>query len=277
MKTHFTLCLAAIGLAAFCPSSPAADHGHLNVGAVGTAQGDPLTFDNGDLFTTESAFVNTLIYTNGGTYAGYFQGNITLTALAATAAHGGPVPNAPALGSFIFAQIVSVEGPTGGAFSFWDTGATTPTIQVQTGTSSTNLFRLSENDGSPNTDPYGHIHGRRFTATQPGLYAVTFRALDLSTNGPGGGPIQTPSPNLTIYFQAGITITSLETTNGLATLTFGARLNHNYTLQATTNLLSPIIWTDASGPVAGNDALTPVTDTNASSRIRFYRIKDINP
>src|SRR5262249_1238865 len=144
MKREITILYAALGIAA---SSLAADHGHLNVGAVGTAQNDPLDFDNGDLFTTDSGYVFTLIYTNGGTYAGYFQGNITLTVLAATPAHAGPVPGAPALGSWIFAQIVSVDGPPGGAFAFWESGATTPTISLASGNTGTNLYRLSESDG----------------------------------------------------------------------------------------------------------------------------------
>jgi hypothetical protein len=114
--------------------------------------------------------------------------------LAATAGYEGPVPGAPALGALIFAQIVSVEGPVGGAFAFWDTGATSPTISVPVGSANTNLHRISENDGSPGSDPYGHIHGQQLTATRPGLYTVAFRAFDLSTNGAGGGPIHLPSP-----------------------------------------------------------------------------------
>ena len=61
-----------------------------DIGAVGTSQGDALTFDNGAIFDTSTAYVFTLVYTNGGTYAGYYQGNITFTGLAATPAHGGP-------------------------------------------------------------------------------------------------------------------------------------------------------------------------------------------
>ena len=277
MKIKRLILLAAIGIPVCALNSKAADHGHLNVGAVGASQNDALDFDNGDLFTTDSAFVLTLIYTNSSTYAGYFQGNITLTVLAATAAHAGPVPGAPALGSYIFAQIVSLEGPPGGSFGFWETGATTPTISLASGTLGTNSYRLSENDGSPGTDPYGHIHGRRFTATTPGLYTVGFRALDLSTNGVSGGPIHTPSPLLKIYFQAGVTITSLQKTNNTAILTFGARLDRTYTLQATTSPTNPNTWTDAGDPIVGNDALAPVSDTNATTAFRFYRIRDITP
>jgi len=229
------------------------------------------------LFATETAYVLTLNYTNGGNYAGYFQGNVTLTVLAATAAHGGPVPGAPALGSYIFAPIVSLDGPAGGVFGFWDTGATNPTINIASGTGSTNLFLLSESDGSPGTDPYGHIHGRRFTATKPGLYTVGFRAFDLSTNGVSGGPIHTPSGVLKFYIQAGVTITSLQMTNHTATATFGARLNRTYRLQRTINASLASGWVDVGDEIIGNDALAILTDTNAVESVRFYRVKDATP
>jgi len=277
MKNKLLLILAAIGIVASTCGTFAADHGHLNVEAVGTSQNDALDFDNGALFDASTGYVFTLIYTNGGTYAGYYQGNITLTALAATAAHAGPVPGAPALGSLIFAQIVSVEGPPGGAFGFWDAGATSPTISIASGVTSTNLYRLSENDGSPGSDPYGHIHGRRFTATKPGLYAVAFRAFDLCTNGVAGWPIHSPSDILRIYFQAGVTITSLAKTNESVAVTFGARINRTYALQSTTGLGGQSGWTEASDVLLGTDYFATLVDTNATGEARFYRIKDITP
>ncbi|MEI9864818.1 MAG: hypothetical protein WDN00_09745 [Limisphaerales bacterium] len=85
-----SILLAAACLVAFSSSIQAQDHGHLNIGAVGTDQNDPLTFDNGSDFVTDSDYVFTLVYTNGGTYSNYYQGNITMTALAATTAHSGP-------------------------------------------------------------------------------------------------------------------------------------------------------------------------------------------
>src|SRR5215510_9334827 len=139
MKPFLKLALA-FGMALSDPVSLlAADHGHLNAGAVGTKQNDKLIFDNATDFAASSGYVKTLTFTNSGTYAGYFQGNITLTALAQTPGNAGPVPNAPALGSFIQAQLVSVEGPEGGAFSFWDTDATSATITLSSGQTGTNM------------------------------------------------------------------------------------------------------------------------------------------
>src|SRR5215218_3384904 len=87
----------------------AQSHGHLFIGATNTAQGTPLIFDNGPDYATSSGYIKTLTYTNSDQYAGYYQGNITLTGLAATAAFSGPVDNAAALGAQLWAQIVSVE------------------------------------------------------------------------------------------------------------------------------------------------------------------------
>lgn len=186
-------------------------HGHLNVGAVSKTQGTALTFDNGAVFLPSTGYAKQLDYITTGVYAGYYQGNITLTALAGTAAHaesGVADPNAPAFGSFIRAGIVSVTGPAGGSFSFWDSGATSPTYSFAVGYSSlspVNTWALSDaalGAGTAGADPFGHLHGRRFSATVPGDYFVTFQAIDTSVNGLDGGPIHTPSAPLTIDFRA---------------------------------------------------------------------------
>jgi hypothetical protein len=250
----------------------AQDHGHLNVGAVGTNQNDALTFDNAAIFEVAADYVKTLTFTNGSTYAGYYQGNITLTALAATEAHAGPEPNAPALGSQIFAQLVSVDGPTGGAFAFWDTGATNPTISRACGTTGTNTFVLSQNGGLPGSDPYGHIHGRRFTATVPGIYNVGFRAFDVSTNGVGGGPIHSPSDVIKMYFQAGDNIHFIEPDVDHTHVTFGARAGYSWQLQAAT-MLNPPDWQAIGAPVTGDDYFHEVEDDNPVAGLRYFRVK----
>jgi hypothetical protein len=275
MKLSLTSIVVAIGIVTGANTTFGQSHGHLNVGAVGINQGDQLTFDNGSIFQTNSGYIMTLTYTNRGTFGGYYQGNITLTALAATPAFGGPVPNAPALGSQISAQIVSVDGPPGGAFGFWDVGATNPTISLACGTTGTNAYILSQNDGSPGSDPYGHIHGRRFTATKPGIYLVGFRAMDRSTNGINGRPIQSPSDVLKFYFQAGINIASISQAGSATAVTFGAAANSTYYLEYSTNL-SAGGWSSV-GSTSGNDALQTLTDDTATDTKRFYRIRVTTP
>jgi hypothetical protein len=273
MQLRLLLTVASLLLASVTVLK-AQDHGHLNIGAVGTNPGDPLKFENGPDFAEETGYVNTLIFTNAGPYSGYFVGNITLTGLAATEDRGGPIPGAAALGSRLFVQIAAVSGPPGGAFGFWDSGATSPTISVESGATSTNLWRLSENDGSPGSDPYGHIHGRRFTASRPGIYVVTFRAFDLSTNGLNGNPIHAPSEPLQISFQAGINIRSVIPSNDTTVISFGAKAGSSWQVESTDSLAEPN-WTEVGEPVFGSDHFIEVIDpATATGPQRFYRVRE---
>jgi len=255
------------------PLAQAQDHGHLNIGAVGTTQNDPLIFANRDIFETAANYVKTLTFTNGGPYAGYYQGNITLTGLAVTEAHAGPEDFAAALGTQLHAQLVAVTGPAGGVFSFWETGATSPTISLASGSTGTNTFRISENDGSPGSDPYGHIHGRRFTATKPGIYTVSFRAFDYSTNGVGGGPIHTPSSVVQIYFQAGVNLKAIEPVGDHTLVTFSAPIGKSWVVVASDSAATNAVWNAISAPIVGDDYFHEITDESPVAGNRFYRIR----
>lgn len=184
-----------------------AQHGHLNAGALGTAQGDALYFANGALFAEASGYVKSLAPTTTGNRAGYYSGSITLTALPATVANGGPAAGAPALGSFVQYAIVSVTGPAGGEFAFWEAGATAPSLRYASGyaTATPTLIALSDvglGAGAAGADPFGHLHGRAFTATVPGEYVVGFQLFDTSVNGAGGAAIHSPSQVLSVKFAA---------------------------------------------------------------------------
>lgn len=207
MKRLFTMFAAAllVGLS-FSPAS--AQHGHLNAGAgpqqelpaLGAAQGDQLFFANGGDYASGFGYALTLAYTTTGTYAGYYQGHLTTTAIAATVAHGGPAAFHAAPGSFLQLKLLAVTGPAGGTWSFWDEGATAPTFSLVAANPA--MWALSENDGSLGSDPYGHIHGRRYTTDMPGLYTVSFQLVDTSINGTGGGPLHTPSEVFQMDFNA---------------------------------------------------------------------------
>jgi hypothetical protein len=256
----------------------AQDHGHLNVGATSTSQNAQLNWNNGADFGATAGYVKTLDYTNSGKYAGYYQNNITLTVLPATADYGGPAVGAPALGSFILGRMSLLAGPEGGLFNFWETNSTAltgPYISVAVGWPATNLFQLSQTDGSAGTDPFGHIHGRRFSATKPGLYKVGFQAIDVSTNGTGGGPIHTPSDVIPIYFQAGPTLPWISKSNNLTRVTFGSISNRTCIIEVSTNL-SLTNWT-AIATNSGTDYFQTITDTNSIGTQRFYRMRVDNP
>lgn len=272
MYLRAVLATIAIGTSAWVCPCHGQVHGHLNAGAYGTNQGAQLYFANGSDFVDSSGYVKTLTFADSGRFAGYFQGNITLTALPTTAEHGGPDPNACAPGSFLQFSMAVLEGPPGGSFGFWESTGATPALALASGGSSTNLFRMTESDGAPGADPYGHIHGRRFTATKPGIYKVAFRVFDTSTNGVSGGPIHSPSEALAIYFQAGINIASVTRTGVVATLRYGSVTNNLYTLEYKTNL-NDAVWFPAAEAQAGNDFFREVRDPEASNDHRFYRIR----
>jgi hypothetical protein len=250
------------------------DHGHLRIAAYGTNQGTQLYFYNGADFASTSGYVKTLVFTNSGRYADTYQQNITLTVQAATPSYSGPEPDAPALGSYIRARILSVTGPADGAFAFWENGATNPTISLVNGESGTNSFNVTQTDGSPGADPFGHIHGRRFTATKPGIYTVAFQAFDASTNGTGGGPIHTPSEIIEVNFQAGVIIESVEPDfeEGHVHVRFGAMAGFSWQVEYSRLLGAEADWHPAENPVNGNDYFFELIHELAPGTQRFYRV-----
>lgn len=274
-RPHFLKAALAVAALALASAVSAQDHGHLYISARSQQAGAQLYFDNAGIFESASGYVKTLLFnTNAASrYAGRHDGNITITPRSTNTLRGSDYgPNAAAPGSVIYFQITRVEGPAGGAFEFWESTGTEPVLAVPTGSGSTNLVKVSQSTGAPGDDPWGHIHGRRFTATAPGIYNVTFRAFELSTNGPAGGPIHTPSEPIAITFQAGFTIASIARTNNIATVKFGTALTHDFTVQANTNLLSSNGWVNVSAKLRGNDYFQSVQDPNATAAGKFYRI-----
>lgn len=185
---------------------------HVNAGALGTGQ---LYFQNVSGFVNSSGFVITnreITLLQGApalTSPGLFEvSGLSFTALGATSnsVHNSS-PFAASLGSFIELRLETVlSGPVGGTFSFWDHDAiTSPTYSLGVGASGTSLIELSDvslGAGTVGGDPYGHLHGRRYAVNLPGDYVVGFRLIDTSVNGPGGGPIQTPSDLYLLTFHA---------------------------------------------------------------------------
>ena len=275
MKTAKYLALISAMTLAMHLDLRAQGHGHLNIGALGIQQGDSLAFINGADFAA-AGYVKTLAYTNAGRFAGFFHGNFTLTALPATAAYAGPDPAAPALGSFIRFRMTCLAAPAEGQFGFWDSDSTAPSEWLVAGQTSTNLWALSESDGSPGADPYGHRHGRRFTATRAGSYRVAFQAFDTSTNGVNGGPIHAASPSLVVTFQAGVLV-SIEPSGRQMRVGFVAPVGGTWQLEVAGSLETGTPWAPMGGPAIGDDYRVYVTDGDATQGPRFYRLKLIAP
>jgi hypothetical protein len=259
------------------PDPAWAQHRHLDAGAMGTEQGDALRFVNAEELGFASGYVMTLNWAEEGRYAGYYHGGLTLSVLPATANAGGPDPRAPAPGAFIEAGIAGVEGPSGGEFGFWEAEAPAPTERVAVGGTGVGTWAISDSDGSPGSDPFGHIHGRRFTATEPGLYRVGFFLVDTSTNGADGGPIHAPSDVLWIQFQAGLVIASVVRGPGTAAVTFGSPANRVLTLETATNLETGTTWIPVGDPVLGDEHFQTVIDESAVHPVQYYRVREEAP
>ena len=272
--------IAIIALAAVTLSCRADTH--IYAGALGVNQNDRLQFSNGAAFdAAQTRYSLPQLLRTNGLNAGFYRGDVlTFSALAATIPNGGPIAGAAALGARLAVQVVSVEGPSGGSFAFWegdgesDLGEVTFSVPVGT-TNGTNALLISENNSEPGADPYGHIHGREFTASAPGTYIVGFRAIDTSTNGPGGGPIHAPSNILPVRFQAGMRIETVQHFTNRVTVSFRSPPAISNLVEASQSPSSGP-WLPVAAPVRGNNTLQTVTDTNATAGPRFYRLRVLN-
>ncbi len=266
-------------------------HEHLAAGANSTTPGSPLVFVNAGDYAANADYVFGL---NAGDpaspYEGwYYTSDLVFAALAATPDYGGPEAQAAALGSHIEVVLESVDGPPGATLGFWETqqngvDSTNLTWTVPAGlTHGTNRIVVSETDGTPGADPYGHIHGRIYSVDKPGLYVAGFRFVDTSTNGPNGGPLQAPSDLFHLYFQAGVTIASISATNNEASLTFAAPSNlpdsgtapaTNYQIESTPALGASMNWQPAGDVVVGDDhmhtLILPMSGVNTFFRLKTY-------
>jgi hypothetical protein len=180
-------------------------------------------------FTTNSGWVFGLnVGTTNDSYFGYYwTDDSVFVALAATPGNGGPEPGHAATGTYIQVKLISLEGPTGASFGFWETAGQGAAGEGVDGTNltwsvtvpyrnGTNLINVTESDGSPGSDPYGHIHGRVYSVTKPGYYRATWQFVDTSTNGPNGGPVDLPSAPFSLQYQAGLEIDAITVrTNGV--------------------------------------------------------------
>jgi hypothetical protein len=268
-----------------------AQHAHINAGAYEHYPGAPLVFPNGYLWDTNSysGIYPACIFMvkddpNVRLYPGLYQTDVSFTALPATIFTGGPALYAAEPNTYIELIVRSVQGPPGGVISVWQEDdefaatSTTRLFSMTTGTrNGTQRFNLTQSpeQGGWEGDPYGHVHGRRFTASLPGLYTVGVQLIDTSTAGPGGTPNHSPSETNYFYFQAGLVVQLLKKTNTTAVLRFGLQGFKDYYLEASDSLDTPN-WTEV-GREAGatHSDLHTLLDTNAVNATRFYRVREV--
>jgi hypothetical protein len=263
-----------------------AQHAHIYAGATNQTPGTPLWFVNGDLWDTNSyggyAQSPACIFLERNIpdfYPGLYQSATTFSALPATIFTGGPSPNAAALGTYVELRFVSLQGPPGGALAVWDENINplqpTAMFTLPVGAANgTNRFNLSEgNPFDPESDPYGHIHGRRITVTKPGLYTLGLQLVDTANNGGNGGPVQLPSPITYFYLQAGLTLSNFSKSNNIVTARFGLPSFTDYALETSTNAAATNWTTISTITGTSHSELRWVTDPSATAPTRFYRLR----
>lgn len=265
------------GLSAF------AQHLHLVAGADSKEQNAKLRFTNGstyDIYSNQGIAPACFFMSSNlpALHPDLYQTDVTFASLPGTLWTGGPAPGAAAPGAFLEAIIASVQGPAGGVIGFWQEDEdAVPNLRfsIPVGTfHGTNRFEISEGITFPELDPFGHIHGRRFTANKPGLYTLGFQLVDTSTASPTGGPIHTPSPISHFYFQAGVFINSMVKTNNSVTVSFGVNSFYDYDLEVTPNLVNPK-WVSIYHVVGANHSdIHFFTDIDATNSYRCYRVRE---
>lgn len=242
--------------------------------------GSKLFFVNAWQYVTNSGYI---LYLSEGDslYPDLYQTATSFTALPAGLWTGGPTLYAAEQGAYLETEIVSVEGPEGGEIGLWqendEATETHKLLSTYVGlTNGTQKFNLSEGVTFPDPDPFGHIHGRRFTANKPGLYTVGFRVIDTSTAGPGGGPIHIPSDVTYFNFQAGLTISTFGFTNQQFMARFGILAGTLYYLESTTNIANTNAWTTVAGPSTDlHSDLHLLLDQAPNAPSKFYRVRAV--
>lgn len=278
----FTLFLAALGVN--LGGRPViAQHVHVVAGADSKEQNAKLRFVNGatyDIYSNQGIAPACFFMSSNlpALYPNLYQTDVTFASLPGSLWTGGPAPGAAAPGAFLEVVVVSVQGPAGGEIGFWqEDEEAVPSLRFRVPVGTTNginRFAISEGIDFPELDPFGHIHGRRFTSAKPGLYTLGLQLIDTSTAGAGGGPIHAPSPVSYFYFQAGVFINSMVKTNNAVTVQFGVNSFYDYDLEVTTNLVNPT-WMSLYHVIGANHSdLHYFTDTDATNSYRFYRVRE---
>lgn len=257
LKTPGLLCVLLLGLGA--SSSLSAQVSPVLSGAVSTNAGSKLAFLNHAEIASTSSYVHPLIHQAfanriPATNIHYFATDLLFTALSSTNETG-----AAAIGANLVCEVVSVAGPAGATFAFWEQGSFWPTYSFPVGgtyAAGKNRFDVSDiamGAGRPDGDPFGAIPGRRFSVTHPGEYLVTFTLHDISENHPTSeAPIHAPSDPLTLRLQTEIVLSMgpVSVTNGNETTVYFQPGGFTNVVVEAKTLLDSDTWVPVAGPLA---------------------------
>ena len=287
----------------------AQDQQQLIFGATTNVPGATLVFETGSNYITASGYCfptvsGTLYDPNIGydfyPYAGYYYNCVQIfNALPATGDNGGPADGAAALGTVMQLQLLSAEGPAGASFAFWEGNSdgsygTNLTWSVPVpSTGDTNRILLTQAANTLSNDPYGYIQNRVFGFSEAGLYKLTWRLIDTSTNGPGGTPLNTNSAPFALYYQADCTISGITSETDGIHLSFAApkgalvlyrnfvailryKIFQSSTLDADANW-SPVLDSDGNAIQINGDDYLHTNTVPAVGACQFYRLNVIIP
>lgn len=189
-------------------------------------------------------------------YAPYFPGGYYANELAFS--------SEDAAGSRPRVELLSVQGPPGGAVAFWEAGASAPSWSRAAGWTATSEDRPSLITYEDQTG-YGHIHGRIFTVTHPGSYTLVFRAVD-------DAGLRAPSTPRSLALDAlAPPALALRVEASTALLSFVCRANLTYDLQVSTDLVT---WSGVEPHLAifGTGGQLELSDPLAGRPRVFYRL-----
>ncbi|MCC7377484.1 MAG: hypothetical protein IT581_22680 [Verrucomicrobiales bacterium] len=268
-------------LLAFIGPAAVAQHSHINAGARSPTEGSQLFFSNGSRFEAASNFLIHLLPTNSAAYGPiYFGGgDVTFTSLPTFLENGGPSNFAALPGSHIEMVFETLDGPPGAELGVWDSfdgffDATEITFTLATGArGGTHRMTLSENDASAGADPYGHIHGRKFSVSRPGFYTVGIRLIDTAANGANGGTLHAPSDLAYFQFQAGESVAGVGLTSEGTRVRFGTRSGVRYFVEATQQLGPQTVWETLAGPFEGDGLLQTTEPLKDLGPVTFFRLR----
>lgn len=171
--------------------------------------------------------------------------------------------DSPPGNAFIRVKLTGVTGPSGGTFSFWEAGSTSATWTRSTGWTET-MGDGPSLAASEDETGYGHIHGRAFTASKPGVYDATFQAVDSLGNYTASLPFVVrftalAPPALAFGFQG-----------ANVRLTFTGRAGLTYDVQSSTSL-QPGSWSTID-TLDGTGVSLEFTEPRNNRPKVFYRI-----
>lgn len=166
----------------------------------------------------------------------------------------------PAEGANPRIEVLSIHGPPGGAFGFFEVGGGSPAWLKPSGwtngpgdTATIEVILGGES----------HVHGRAFVMSLPGDYTVVFRAIDTE-----GGYAPSVAKSITFSALAPPPM-AVAIQGGQASVSFTSRMNLDYDLQSSTNLTAGWVTEET---IFGDGAPKSRSMPVGAGSVRYFRL-----